>query len=148
MAKQKNASCIAQPNLSISYSLIMRHEGSYSGFRTCKTASNTKNNAAAPNVIRAAVTEIAIADLSGLDVVLVTPGVQSPRLLGDVYARDSGYHLVMTHSVIVFDHHLLHLFWHDRSFRLSPRQLLDRFDRFPVRHDQEFNAVLHLTPQN
>src|SRR5262249_40648089 len=59
-----NASCIAQPNLPISYSLIMRHEGSYSGFNMCKTTSNTKKNAANQNVVRAPVTEIAIVDLS------------------------------------------------------------------------------------
>jgi hypothetical protein len=64
MAKAQNASCITQPNLPISYSLIMRHEGSYSGFSMCKTPSNTKNNAAAQNVMRAATTEIAIVDLS------------------------------------------------------------------------------------
>jgi hypothetical protein len=52
-----NASCITHPNLPIAYSLIMRHDGSYSGFSMCKTAINTKNNAAAQNVMRAAVTE-------------------------------------------------------------------------------------------
>src|SRR5262245_40012907 len=64
MAKEKNASCIAQPNLPISYSLIMRHEGSYSGFSMCKPARTTKNSAANPNVMRAAVNDIALIDLS------------------------------------------------------------------------------------
>src|SRR5262245_9207057 len=63
MVQEKNVSCITQLNLLILYSLIMRYEGSYSGFSMCKVASNTKNNAAAQNDMRAVVIEISIIGL-------------------------------------------------------------------------------------
>src|SRR5262245_10550563 len=80
IAREKNASCIAQPNLPIAYSLTMRHEGSYSDFIRCKVASNTKNNAEAQNVMPR-VTEMAIVDAWTSELIrFLSSAAMSPQL--------------------------------------------------------------------
>ncbi len=54
-ARDRNASTIRQPWRPISYSLILRYEGSSSGLITCRVASKTRNTVAALNDKRAAV---------------------------------------------------------------------------------------------
>jgi hypothetical protein len=63
-ARDRNSSTIRQPWRPISYSLILRYEGSSSGLITCRVASKTRNTVAAPNHKRAAVSGIAVIDLA------------------------------------------------------------------------------------
>src|SRR5438552_14905536 len=55
----------------------------------------------------------------------------------------SGYHLVVTHDAVVFDHHVVHRGWHDRGLRVCAREPVNGLHGRPLGDDEKLDSLGH-----